>query len=72
MAGYILAQLPDMKMLPQKVRTVANSPCGVGMPGGNSECPKVLLELDFRQSQGKIKDCAEVALAKASSISFCM
>ncbi|ENN72840.1 hypothetical protein YQE_10520, partial [Dendroctonus ponderosae] len=64
MAGYVLAQLPDIKGSSQKVRLAANAACAIGTPGGNTECPKVLLGLDFGQSQGKIKDCAEVALAK--------
>ncbi|XP_066259328.1 ectopic P granules protein 5 homolog [Euwallacea similis] len=64
MAGYVLAQLPDMKALPRKVRTSANAPSPIGTPGGNPECARILLELDFGQSTGKIKDCAQYALTK--------
>ncbi|XP_050307718.1 ectopic P granules protein 5 homolog [Anthonomus grandis grandis] len=64
MAGYILAQLPEMKVFPQKIRITPNAPSAVGTPGGNVECTKVLLGLDFHQSQGKIKDVAAVALSK--------
>lgn len=62
MAGYILAQLPDMKGSSQIVRQKENAPAIVGQSGGNSECVKVLLGLECGQSQGKIKDCAEMAL----------
>lgn len=58
----MLAQLPDMKGEAQVVRRVSNAPATVGQSGGNTECVKVLLGLDFGQSQGKIKDCAELAL----------
>lgn len=44
------------------VRQTANAPGVVGQSGGNSECAKVLLGLEFGQSQGKVKDCAELAL----------
>lgn len=66
-AGYVLAQLPEMKGNPQIVRHQANAPCTVGQPGGNTECAKVLLKLDFGQSQGQIKDCAELALKQVKS-----
>ncbi|XP_060530773.1 ectopic P granules protein 5 homolog [Cylas formicarius] len=62
LGGYILAQLPEMKGHPQTVRRTGNAPCGAGQPGGNTECSKVLMVLDFGQSQGKIKDCAVLAL----------
>lgn len=62
LAGYVLAQLPDMKGEPQTVRHIANAPFTVGQPGGNTECVKVLLGLDFRQAQGEIKTSAELAL----------
>ncbi|KAJ8984462.1 hypothetical protein NQ317_012528 [Molorchus minor] len=62
LAGYTLAQLPEMKGEPQIIRREANAPAKVGQPGGNTVCVKVLLTLDFGQSQGKIKDCAELAL----------
>ncbi|KAJ8949813.1 hypothetical protein NQ318_000511, partial [Aromia moschata] len=62
LAGYTLAQLPEMKGEPQVIRRIADAPAKVGQPGGNTECVKVLLTLDFGQSQGKIKECAELAL----------
>lgn len=62
LAGFVLAQLPDTKGEPQKVRHAANVPGTVGQPGGNVECVKILLNLDFGQSQGEIKACAELAL----------
>lgn len=62
LAGYILAQLPDMKGQPLTVRCKGGAANPVGQPGGNTECAKVLLKLDFGQSQGKIKECAELAL----------
>lgn len=67
LAGYILAQLPDMKGNPHVVRQEANAPAIVGHTGGNSECAKVLLKLDFGQSQGQIKDLAELALKQVIS-----
>ncbi|KAK9711668.1 hypothetical protein QE152_g25341 [Popillia japonica] len=66
-AAYVLAQLPEMKGNPQTVRRIANSPGTVGQPGGNMECPKILLKLDFGYTQGKIKDCAEMALKEIQS-----
>lgn len=51
-----------MKGNPQTIRQVSNAPSIVGHPGGNVECAKILLKLDFGQSQGQIKDCAEMAL----------
>lgn len=68
--GYLLAQLPEMKGEPQVVRKVANAPAKVGQPGGNTECVKVLLTLDFGQSQGKIKECAELALRQVSILKY--
>ncbi|KAG5874036.1 hypothetical protein JTB14_007998 [Gonioctena quinquepunctata] len=62
LAGYALAQLPEMKGEPRVIRRVPNAPAKVGQTGGNTECVKVLLTLDFGQSQGKIKECAELAL----------
>lgn len=62
LAGYILAQLPDMKGKPQTVRRIENAPGTVGQPGGNTDCPKILLTLDFGQTQGKLKDAAQLAL----------
>ncbi|CAH0560105.1 unnamed protein product [Brassicogethes aeneus] len=62
LAGYILAQLPDMKGEPRMVRHQENAPFKVGQPGGNTDCVKLLLSLDFGQSQGQIKECAELAL----------
>ena len=62
LAGYVLTQLPEMKGSQQVVRKTANAPSIVGQPGGNTECPKVLLKLDFGHTQGKIKQCAELAL----------
>lgn len=62
LAGYVLAQLPDMRGSSQVVRQKENAPAIVGQSGGNTECVKVLLGLEFGQSQGKIKDCAELAL----------
>ncbi|XP_028134145.1 ectopic P granules protein 5 homolog isoform X1 [Diabrotica virgifera virgifera] len=62
LAGYILAQLPEMKGEPQVIRKFANAPSKVGQSGGNTECVKVLLTMDFGQSQGKIKECAGLAL----------
>ncbi|KAF2894637.1 hypothetical protein ILUMI_11535 [Ignelater luminosus] len=62
LAGYVLAQLPDTKGVPQIVRYTANASAPVGQPGGNTECVKILLGLDFGQSQGEIKNCAELAL----------
>ncbi|XP_044253867.1 ectopic P granules protein 5 homolog isoform X2 [Tribolium madens] len=64
LAGYILAQLPEMKGAPQVVRRHAYAPCRVGQTGGNSECAKILMSLGFGQSQGKIKECEELALKK--------
>ncbi|XP_056634672.1 ectopic P granules protein 5 homolog [Diorhabda sublineata] len=61
-AGYVLAQLPEMKGEPQVIRKFPNAPSRVGQPGGNSECVKILMTMDFNQSHGKIKECAEVAL----------
>lgn len=58
----MLAQLPDTKGEPQTVRYVANAPATVGNPGGNTECVKLMLQLDFGQTQGEIKTCAELAL----------
>lgn len=55
-----------MKGNPQCVRHVPNAPSIVGHPGGNNECAKILLKLDFGQSQGQIKDCAEMALRQVS------
>ncbi|XP_017775624.1 PREDICTED: ectopic P granules protein 5 homolog [Nicrophorus vespilloides] len=60
--GYVLAQLPESKGKSQTVRSTPNSPCTVGQPGGNAEVSKMLLKLDFGQSQGKIKECAEGVL----------
>lgn len=51
-----------MKGNPQCVRQVPNAPSIVGHPGGNVECAKILLKLDFGHTQGQIKDCAEMAL----------
>lgn len=65
-AGYILAQLPDTKALPKKIRREANASGAIGTPGGNSECAKILLELDFGQSQGKIKESAQFSLVKVT------
>nr|CAH7757239.1 unnamed protein product [Callosobruchus chinensis] len=62
LAGYILAQLPEPKGECRTIRKSANDPCKVGQPGGNTECVKVLMGLDFGHSQGKIKECAEAAL----------
>ncbi|XP_045481046.1 ectopic P granules protein 5 homolog [Harmonia axyridis] len=62
LGGYILAQLPEMKGKPQIVRRHSNAPAKVGQPGGNTECAKILLKLDFGQSQGKLKEYAELAL----------
>nr|CAI5847173.1 unnamed protein product [Callosobruchus analis] len=62
LAGYILAQLPEPKGECRTIRKSANAPCKVGQPGGNTECVKVLMGLDFGHSQGKIKECAEAAL----------
>lgn len=45
---------------------VVNAPAKVGQPGGNTECIKVLMTLDFGQSQGKVKECAELALKQVS------
>nr|XP_022906095.1 ectopic P granules protein 5 homolog [Onthophagus taurus] len=68
LAGYILAQLPDNKGNNiQTIRKSANSPGTVGQPGGNSECPKILLKLDFGYTQGKIKECAELALKETQN-----
>lgn len=67
LAGYVLAQLPDTKGVPQIVRYTANASATVGQPGGNTECVKVLLGLDFGQSQGEIKACAELALKQVST-----
>ncbi|KAL1505767.1 hypothetical protein ABEB36_005253 [Hypothenemus hampei] len=64
MAGYVLAQLPEVKVLPRSVRFVSKAPNAIGTPGGNPECSKILLEMDFGQSQGKIKECAGMVLAK--------
>lgn len=55
-----------MKGVPQVIRRAANAPAKVGQSGGNTECVKVLLTLDFGQSQGKIKECAELALRQVS------
>lgn len=63
LAGYILAQLPDKKES-QFIRKFANAPSRVGESGGNSECSQILLKLDFGQTQGKIKECAQLALNK--------
>lgn len=57
-----------MKGNPQTVRKNANASGTVGQPGGNTECPKVLLKLDFGYTQGKIKDCAEIALKEVYKI----
>ncbi|CAH1956914.1 unnamed protein product [Acanthoscelides obtectus] len=62
LAGYILAQLPEPKGESRTIRKSANAPCKVGQPGGNTECVKILMGLDFGHSQGKIKECAEAAL----------
>lgn len=51
-----------MKGGSQVVRQIENAPAVVGQSGGNTQCVKVLLGLEFGQSQGKIKDCAEFAL----------
>lgn len=51
-----------MKGESQVIRRLPNAPAKVGQPGGNTECVKLLLTLDFGQSQGKIKDAAELAL----------
>ncbi|XP_063908736.1 ectopic P granules protein 5 homolog [Zophobas morio] len=64
LGGYILAQLPEMKGEPQVVRKSAYAPARVGQAGGNNECAKVLMSLGFGQSQGKIKECEELALNK--------
>lgn len=66
LAGYVLAQLPDMRGASQIVRRVEHAPSVVGQSGGNTECVKVLLGLEFGQTQGKIKDCAEMALKHVS------
>lgn len=62
LAGYVLAQLPG-----RSVRMEPNAECTVGQPGGNTECVKLLLGLEFGQTQGKIKECAEYALRRVSS-----
>ncbi|KAF7282452.1 hypothetical protein GWI33_002679 [Rhynchophorus ferrugineus] len=62
LAGYVMAQLPEMKGRPQLVRRTENASSRVGQPGGNADCPKILLSLDFGQSQGKIKEAAQLAL----------
>ena len=59
-----MAQLPEMKGEPQVVRKSAYAPARVGQAGGNNECAKVLMSLGFGQSQGKIKECEELALNK--------
>lgn len=59
-----------MKGEAQVIRKIANAPAKVGQPGGNVECVKVLLTLDFGQSQGKIKDCAELALKQVKYMFF--
>lgn len=64
LAGYILAQLPEMKGEPQIVRRNAYAPARVGQTGGNTECVKVLMSLGFGQSQENIKECEELALRK--------
>lgn len=64
LGGYVLAQLPEMKGEPQVVRHHPFAPSRVGQTGGNVECTKVLMRLDFGQSQGKIKECEELALNK--------
>lgn len=69
LAGYVLAQLPDSRGLSQVVRQKENAPAIVGQSGGNTECVKVLLGLEFGQTQGKIKDCAELALRQV--LIFC-
>lgn len=66
LAGYVLAQLPEMKGNAQTIRKSANAACTVGQPGGNTEAPKILLKLDMGYTQGKIKECAEVALKEVS------
>lgn len=55
-----------MKGDPRIVRHVPNAPCKVGQPGGNTQCVKFLMSLDFGQSQGKIKECAEMALKQVT------
>lgn len=70
LGGYILAQLPEMKGKPQVVRRRANAPSKVGQPGGNTECAKILLKLDFGQSQGKLKEYAELALNEVCARDF--
>ncbi|CAG9823224.1 unnamed protein product [Phaedon cochleariae] len=69
LAGYLLAQLPEMKGEPQVIRRVPNASARVGQAGGNTECVKVLLTLDFGQSQGKIKESAELALKQIQDAS---
>lgn len=56
-----------MKGNPQIIRKDGNVSCAIGQPGGNLECRKILLKLDFGQSQGKIKDYAELALKQVSN-----
>lgn len=65
-----MAQLPEMKGQSQVIRMEANAPAKVGQPGGNTDCVKVLMTLDFGQSQGKIKECAELALKQVSKFIF--
>lgn len=62
----MLAQLPEIKGVYQVIRRVANAPAKVGQPGGNTDCVKILLTLDFGQSQGKVKECAELALKQVT------
>lgn len=68
LAGYLLAQLPDTKGQSRIVRNCADAPGTVGQPGGNTECVKVLLGLDFGQTQGEIKGYAESALKMVSLV----
>lgn len=68
LASFVLAQLPDMKGEPQTVRRVENAASTVGNPGGNTECVKLMLHLDFGQNQGEIKTCAEMALKQVNKL----
>lgn len=59
LAGYVLAQLPNMKSGTEVVRHTENAPSAIGHNGGNSDAANVLLKLDF---EPKIKESAYLVL----------
>lgn len=65
LAGYVLAQLPNMKSGTEAIRYTENAPAAIGRSGGNTDVANVLLKLDFEQ---KIKESAHLVLREVGCI----